>query len=115
MFFVHLGAGVGDQDKKTNFRCGFTEFIKKNYDSSSNAFIVEANPANIDKLEISYKNFKNIKIFNYAISSKDINNLTMYYAVEDFPHYQVCSSDINHVKKHYPSSEIKNFLFKHYP
>ena len=109
MFFVHLGAGVGDQDKKTNFRCGFTEFIKKNYNTSSNAFIVEANPANIDKLKISYKNFKNVKIFNYAISSKDINNLTMYYAVEDFPHYQVCSSDKNHVKKHYPNSEIKNF------
>ena len=30
MIFVHLGAGAGDLDQGANFRCGFTEFIKKN-------------------------------------------------------------------------------------
>jgi hypothetical protein len=29
MIFVHLGAGDGDLDQRANFRCGFTEFIKK--------------------------------------------------------------------------------------
>ena len=29
MYFVHLGAGVGDLDERADFRCGFTEFIKK--------------------------------------------------------------------------------------
>ena len=35
MIFVHLGAGAGDLDEGANFRCGFTEFIKKNYKSSN--------------------------------------------------------------------------------
>ena len=31
MIFVHLGAGAGDLDSGANFRCGVTEFIKKNF------------------------------------------------------------------------------------
>ena len=48
MNIVHLGAGAGDQDSRANFRCGFTELIKKNYDNSSKVFIVEANQLNIE-------------------------------------------------------------------
>jgi hypothetical protein len=29
MLYIHMGAGAGDLDPKANFRCGFTEFIKK--------------------------------------------------------------------------------------
>ena len=58
MYFVHLGAGAGDLDERSNYICGFTEFIKKNYNESSKVFVVEANPKNIDKLKSSYKNFK---------------------------------------------------------
>ena len=27
--FVHLGGGAGDLDPRSNYRCGFTELIKK--------------------------------------------------------------------------------------
>ena len=91
MFFVHLGAGAGDLDERADFRCGFTEFIKKNYNENSKVFVVEPNPRNIEKLKNSYKNHKNVNIFNFAISSNNNGKLTLYYAEEDYPHYQVCS------------------------
>ena len=53
--FVHLGGGAGDLDPRSNYRCGFTEFIKKRYNSDSKIFAVEANPLNIDKLNFCYK------------------------------------------------------------
>ena len=109
MYFVHLGAGAGDLDERADFRCGFTEFIKKNYNESSKVFVVEANPKNIEKLRKSYKNYNNVHILNFAISSNTNKELTLYYAEEDSPHYQVCSSDINHVKKNYPNGVIKKF------
>ena len=111
MFYVHLGAGAGDLDERADFRCGFTEFIKKNYNENSKVFVVEANPKNIEKLNKSYKNYDNVKILNFAISSND-DEITLYYAEEDSPHYQVCSSNINHVKKYYPNSVIKKFNIK---
>ncbi len=112
MNFIHLGAGAGDLDEGANFRCGFTEFIKSNYDKNSSAFIVETNPKNIEKLKKCYKNFKNINIFNFAISTENTDKLAFYYTENDAPHYQVCSSDINHVKKHYPNSKIEKFFIK---
>ena len=112
MIFVHLGAGAGDRDEGANFRCGFTEFIKKKYQNGSKIFAIDANPLNIEKLKICYKNFKNVEVINFAISSKNIEKLTLYYTEDDAPHYQVCSSDINHVKKHYPYSKIKKFDVK---
>tara|TARA_Y100000385_G_C12865773_1_gene539269 strand:+ start:86 stop:778 length:693 start_codon:yes stop_codon:yes gene_type:complete len=107
--FVHLGAGVGDLDKRANFRCGFTELIKKNCTSEDNAFVVEANPKNLGKLKLCYKNFQNVKIFNLAITHKFSKELTFFFTEDDAPHFQVCSIDINHVKKHYPNSEINSF------
>ena len=104
MFYIHLGAGAGDLDERADFRCGFTEFIKKNYSENSKVFVVEANPKNIDKLNKSYKNYNNVKILNFAISSNKNHELTLYYVEEDSPNYQVCSSNINHVKKHYPNA-----------
>ena len=109
MFYVHLGAGAGDLDERADFRCGFTEFIKKNYSENSKVFVVEANSKNIEKLNKSYKNYNNVKILNFAISSNNNDKLTLYYVEEDSPHYQVCSSNINHVKKHYPNEVIKKF------
>ena len=51
MNFVHLGACVGDFDRK----CGFSKFIKKNSKRDDKIFLVEANPKNIIKLKKSYK------------------------------------------------------------
>ena len=112
MYFVHLGAGAGDQDQRADFRCGFTEYIKKNYNKNSKVFVVEANPLNIEKLKVCYKNFENIKIYNLAISTKNSDKLTFFYAQEDAPHYQVCSSDINHVRRYYPESKLETFSVK---
>ena len=70
MIFVHLGAGVGDLESGANFRCGVTEFIKKNSKSSDKIFLLEANPKNIPKLKNCYKKFPNAKIFNLGITTK---------------------------------------------
>ena len=109
MIFVHLGAGAGDLDERANFRCGFTEFIKKNVQSNDKIFILEANPRNIPKLTECYKDFSNANIYNLGISIDKEKKLSFYYTDDDAPHYQVCSTKIEHIKKHYPNSIIKKF------
>ena len=109
MIFVHLGAGAGDLDERANFRCGFTEFIKKNVKSNDKVFILEANPRNIPKLTECYKDFSNANIYNLGISIDKEKKLSFYYTDDDAPHYQVCSTKIEHIKKHYPNSIIKKF------
>ena len=63
-----MGAGAGDLDSKANFRCGFTEFIKKNYKKNDVIFAVEANKLNIKKLKRCWKNYPKTKILNLAIT-----------------------------------------------
>ena len=109
MIYVHLGAGAGDLDEGANFRCGFTEFIKKNYKSSNKIFLLEANPKNIPSLERCYKNFQNVSIFNLGIEIIKCGTIKFFYTEDDAPHYQVCTTKINHLKKHYPNSIIKEF------
>ena len=109
MIFVHLGAGAGDLDGGANFRCGVTEFIKKNSKSSDKIFLLEANPKNIPKLKSCYKKFPNAKIFNLGITTKRERKLNFFYTEDDAPHYQVCTTRKNHLKKHYPNSQIKTF------
>ena len=110
--FVHLGSGAGDLDSRVNFRCGFTEFIKKNSDTNDKVFLVEANPFNIEKLKESYINFQNVEIFNLGISLDQSDQIKFYYAENDAPHFQVTSVKKEHVEKHYPGEEIKNFSVK---
>tara|TARA_B110000116_G_scaffold249599_1_gene243405 strand:- start:88 stop:780 length:693 start_codon:yes stop_codon:yes gene_type:complete len=109
MIFVHLGAGAGDLDSGANFRCGVTEFIKKNSKSSDKIFLLEANPKNIPKLKSCYKKFPNAKIFNLGITTKRERKLNFFYTEDDAPHYQVCTTRKSHLKKHYPNSQIKTF------
>ena len=110
--FVHLGAGAGDLDSRANYRCGFTELIKKKINKEDKAFVIEANIKNLNKLEECYKNFKNVNILNFAISHKNTDLCEFFFTKDDAPHYQVCSLDINHVKKHYPNSVIESFKVK---
>ena len=110
--FVHLGAGAGDLDSRANYRCGFTELIKKKITKEDKAFVIEANIKNLNKLEECYKNFKNVNILNFAISHKNTELCEFFFTKDDAPHYQVCSLDINHVKKHYPNSVIESFTVK---
>ena len=110
--FVHLGGGVGDLDPRADFRCGFTEMIKSEIAKNDQAFIVEANPKNIDKLKSCYKNYENVNVLNFAITHENSKECEFFLTEDDAPNYQVCSLDINHVKKHYPNSTINSFKIK---
>ena len=115
MIFLHLGAGAGDQDSRAKYRCGFTEFIKKNYKKNDLVYLVEANTKNIPKLKKCWQKYKNIKIINKAIFPKITKKkkISFFYCEEDAPHYQVFSLKRDHVKKHYPKSKtIKKVLVK---
>ena len=107
MNFLHIGGGAGDLDPKANYRDGFSEFVKTFKSKKKNIFIIEANPINIPALKKSWKKYKSVKIFNIAISAKKIKKIKFFFAEEDAPHYQLFSSDINHVKKHFLNSKIK--------
>jgi len=111
MIYVHLGGGVGDLDPRVNYQCGFTKFIKNNAKASDQIIIIEANKNNISQLRKSWINYPNATILNVAIVSSNFSNklIKFYYAEDDAPYYQVCSYDLNHVKKHHPQSIIKNF------
>lgn len=111
-FFVHFGAGAGDLDQRNNFKCGFTEFIKKNCSSKDKAYVVEVNPKNIDKLTSCYQNYENVDIVNIGITHENSGECDFFFTEDDAPHYQVCSMNINHVKKHYPNSTIDRFKVK---
>ena len=115
MIFIHLGAGAGDLDKRANFKCGFTEFIKKNSKINDKIFVLEANPKNISSLKMCYKNFSNVNIYNLGISLNDEKNLTFYYTEDDAPHYQVYYLENRPFKKHYPNSRIKKFEIQSLP
>ena len=114
MVFVHIGAGVGDLDPSTNFRDGFSEYVKKNKSEEKIIFVVEANPKNIEKLKDCWKDYKNVKIFNFAITPNDYlkDNITLYYSQDDKPYYQLLSRDRNHVENYFPNSEIKEMKIK---
>ena len=113
MIYVHIGAGAGDLDSGALFRDGFSEFVKQNDDDDKKIYVVEANPSNISKLEETWKNYKNIEIFNFAISSsaKFEKKIKFYYSLDDAPHYQQFSNDIDHVKKIY--KDLDKIKFKY--
>ena len=124
MNFLHIGGGAGDLDPSTGFRDGFSEFVKKHKSKNKNIFIVEANPSNINTLKKSWKKYKSVKIFNFAITGKKKNKINFFFSEKDAPFYQLFSSDINHIKRHFPGSKIKtkkittisinNFFFKYF-
>ena len=87
----------------------FYRIYQKKSEPKDEIFLVEANPKNISKLEASYKNFSNVKIFNIGISVKNEEKLEFFYTEDDAPHYQVCTTKIDHLKKHYPNSIISKF------
>ncbi len=126
MNFIHIGAGAGDLDPSSKFRDGFSEYVKKHISKKKKIFVIEANPKNITKLRETWKNYKNTKILNYALVPNNFKNkkIKLFYSKKDAPHYQLLSSDINHIKKYFPDSEIKflniktqkigNFLKKYF-
>ncbi len=113
MIYVHIGAGAGDLDAGAHFRDGFSEFVKKNDDQNKKIYLVEANPSNISKLKESWKDYRNVEIFNFAITSskQDEKRLKFFYSLDDAPHYQQFSNDIEHVKKNY--KDLDRIKFKY--
>jgi len=108
-YYIQIGAGAGDQDESANYKDGFTDFIKKKtYNKDDKILIVEANPLNLDKLKICWKDYSNLKIYNLAIVDSNFknNSIKLFYTEDDKPCYQVTSIYIEHVKKHYPKSII---------
>ena len=85
MIFVHVGAGAGDLDPSSNFRDGFTEYVKNINFSEKKIYVVEANPKNLEKLKDCWKNYKNVKIFNFAITPNNFSNdeIDLYYSEDD--------------------------------
>ena len=113
MIYIHIGAGAGDLDAGALFRDGFSEFVKQIDDNDKRIYVVEANPSNISKLQETWKNYKNVEIFNFAISSS-VNyekKIKFYYSLDDAPHYQQFSNNINHVKKIY--KDLDRIKFKY--
>ena len=109
MNFVHIGAGAGDLDPSSNFRDGFSEYVKNLDCTKKNIFLIEANPKNIEKLKECWKDYKNAKIFNFAITPNNFleKKINLFYSEEDGPHYQLLSSDRNHIKNYFPYSKIR--------
>ena len=108
-FYIQIGAGGGDLDEISNFKDGFTNFLKKRgVKKDDKILIVEANPLNLDRLKECWKDFKNLKILNLAIVDKrfDDENIKIYYTEDDKPCYQVSSIFKEHLIKHYPNSKI---------
>lgn len=108
-YFIQIGAGAGDQDERSNYKDGFTNFIKKNIRNRNNkVLIIEANPLNLDKLKLCWRDFPNSKIYNIAIVEDSFSEkyVKLFYTKEDGPCYQVTSINKEHVKKHYPNCEI---------
>jgi len=114
MNFVHIGAGAGDLDPTVNYRDGFSELVKNHKTKIKKVFVAEANPVNIKKLKKCWKNYKSVKIYNFAIVSNKIDNekIRFYYCKKDAPHYQLFSTQINHVKHYFPNSKIESKLIK---
>ena len=108
-YYIQIGAGVGDQDARVNFKDGFTKFVKNiKLDKNDKILLIEANPLNIKKLQECWKNYENTKIFNLALVDKNFSekDIKLYYTEDDRPYYQVTSLFYSHVKKHYPTSKI---------
>jgi FkbM family methyltransferase len=112
--FIQIGAGVGDLDPRSNFRDGFTEFIKKlPRNKIKKIILVEPNPFNIPLLKECWKDYPESVIYEIGIVPKNYQSETMnfYYCPRDAPHYQVASVHKNHVQKHYGEScELNNFV-----
>ena len=107
MNLVQIGSGSADLDE--NFSDGFTNFAK-GLKNKKNIFIIEANSLHLKSLKKSWKNEKNIKIFNLAITPDNYKNkkITFYYCSLDTPNYQIFSNSYNFVKRHFKYGIIKS-------
>jgi hypothetical protein len=109
--FLQVGAGAGDLDPRSNFRDGFTEYVKAQDRSTIDKIIlVEPNPINIPKLVECWKGYPEASILQVGVCPRDANEreIEFFFTEEDAPHFHVFSMNYEHVRKHYPTQEIKS-------
>jgi FkbM family methyltransferase len=109
--YIQIGAGAGDQDKRINFRDGFTEYVKSlDPRKIGKIILVEPNPANIPALRKCWKDYPQAEIrqMGIRVSDRSQKEQVFYYAEEDAPHFQVFSLLESHVRKHYPNGAIRS-------
>ena len=106
MCLIQIGSGSASLD--TQIEDGFSNFIVKKK-IKKKIYIIEANSIHIDNLKKFYSNYKNIKIFNLAISSDNtfLKKMVFFYCLNDAPNYQIFSNSKSFVTKHFPNGEIK--------
>ena len=106
MCLIQIGSGSASLD--THIEDGFSNFIIKKK-LKKNIYIIEANSIHIDNLKKFYSKYKNIKIFNLAISPDNtfLKKMVFFYCLNDAPNYQIFSNSKSFVTKHFPNGEIK--------
>lgn len=106
MCLIQIGSGSASLD--THIKDGFSNFIIKKK-IKKKIYIIEANSIHIDNLKKFYSKYKNIKIFNLAISPDNnfLKKMVFFYCLNDAPNYQIFSNSKSFVKKHFPNGEIK--------
>ena len=106
MSLVQIGSGSSNLD--SNIQDGFANFVRKK-NIKKKIYIVEANNIHLKNLKKFWKNEKNIRIFNLAITPDNIlkKKMTFFYSEQDKPNYQIFSNSKKFVKKHFAHSSIK--------
>jgi FkbM family methyltransferase len=106
MCLIQIGSGSASLD--TYIEDGFSNFIVKKK-IKKKIYIIEANSIHIDNLKKFYSKYKNIKIFNLAISSDKtfLKKMVFFYCLNDAPNYQIFSNSKSFVKKYFPNGVIK--------
>ena len=109
--FLQIGAGAGDRDPRTNFKDGFTNYVKRvGPTARDRVILVEPNPGNVHRLKECWQGIDCAEIISVAVlpSGEKAGELKLWFAQEDAPHFQVCSHDKSHVERHYPQGTIES-------
>ena len=109
--FLQIGAGAGNKDPRSSFHDGFTDYVSRiSLTDSDRIILVEPNPGNVAALEESWRNTECAQILPLAAlpNGESPTDITLWYAQDDAPHFQVASHDRAHVERHYPHSVIES-------
>lgn len=109
--FLQIGAGAGNRDPRTAFKDGFTDYISRiDLTARDRVILVEPNPGNVELLKECWRDTEAAQVLQVAILpiGESPREITLWYAQEDAPHFQVASHDRAHVERHYPHGTIES-------
>jgi hypothetical protein len=111
--FLQIGAGAGNLDPRSQFSDGFTEFVKgMELNVNDRLALVGPNPGNVDRLNQCWSDLESAEIVQMAVLPRGevAREMTLWFAVEDGPHFQVASSGHGHghVERLYPQGTIES-------